>query len=95
MDPWELEDGTKIYLGGKVEGDSFEAKRIRGDFADVRRGVNVSSGWGPLPSHEPLNLNTPHLVDCYLREEYQVQSGPQVEYPKLKPPAESHPGRLY
>jgi hypothetical protein len=95
VDLWELEDGTKVYLGGKVEGDSFEARRLRSEFAEVRRGVNVGSGWGPLPSDEPLNLDTPHLLDSYLRDGYQLKSWPTVIYPKLTPPAESHPGRLY
>lgn len=96
MEPWILKDGTKVHLGGRVEGDSLCARGIRLEFEDLRD-RRISSGFGPIPHEEPLDVSVPHLLDYWLRHQpaFDVVSGPSVEYPELEPRPAPPPGCVY
>lgn len=81
MQPWILSDGTKVYLGGNVSGDSLLAECVRDKMAAAKAG-EVSSGFGAQPHIDALDVTVPHLLDQYLRHRYDVTSGPDVEYQK-------------
>lgn len=88
MEPWVLKDGTKLWLGGKVEGEGDYAYELR-ERIDLARTRGITSGW--LPGYEEmLDVNVPHLVDYWLREclNFPVVSGPAVEYPREESPGD-------
>lgn len=93
MEPWVFEDGTRVWLGGKVAGGSDVAAELRERIALARSSGLVSSGYGLIPSCEPLDVNVPHLMDHWLRSfrRLSVVSGPAVEYPPTEPADGSGP----
>jgi hypothetical protein len=91
---WTLSDGTIVSLGGRVRGDSSLAEFLRGVMGDARKG-RISSGYGVCPHYETLDVGVPHLLDFWLRENANVTSGPDVEYPKHDPRPEPTPGSVY
>lgn len=96
MEPWVFEDGTRVWLGGRVEGDSGLAKSIRVSFRLLTEGTPIGSGWGRYPSQDILDVRVPHLLDCWLRDKRRViVSAPEVEYPEMAPQARFRTGVVY
>jgi hypothetical protein len=69
---WRFSDGTVVELGGKVEGPSLFAQRLRAEIADAEAGepgalqVHI---W-PQPSEaKPVDLNDTALVHAWLTRE--------------------------
>ena len=89
MEPWNLSDGTKVYLGGKVEGDSGVAEWVR---KELGRAITepVCSWYGAAPHYKRLDVGVPHLLDAFLRFTWEVSSAPDfdrpIEEPRLAPP---------
>jgi hypothetical protein len=94
MENWILNDGTEVALGGSVVGDSEFSKLVRDIIANAKSG-NVSSRYGASPDFEALDVNVPHLLDCFLRFEFEVVSGPSVNYPNSEPRPVLAPGSVY
>ena len=94
MDPWILSDGTKVYLGGKVEGDSFTAKRVRDELSAAKR-EPVNSCYGPPPHCPRLDVDAPHLLDAFLRVLARVKSAPEFEKPSAEPRPVLPDGAVY
>lgn len=94
MDPWVLSDGTEISLGGNVSGDSLVAEFARRDMRDAKDG-NVCSNYGAQPHVADLDIDVPHLMDHYIRNRYDVASGPDVEYPTEEPRPDPPEGAVY
>lgn len=86
MEPWVCGDGSRIWLGGRVDGDGPVAVVARQVFVLVRSGDLIGSGYGAEPETEPLDLDVPHLLDAWVRMQAdEVVSAPVVEYPTLDP----------
>lgn len=85
-------------MGGGVSGDSDFAGLVRVAMRTAKSKSGVSSGYGPQPHSVALDVNTPHLMDSYLRshfDEMPIISGPNVEYPKTAPRPAPPPGCVY
>jgi hypothetical protein len=72
---WRFSDGTTVELGGKVEGPSLFAQRLRAEIADAEDGVPgalLVHIW-PQPS-EPrrVDLNDAPLVHAWLQREVDL-----------------------
>jgi len=87
MEPWCFKDGTRVWLGGEVEGDSELAEFFRAQFERVRGGEELCSGFGASPEEERLQLEVPHLLDAWLRLHMGdwLVAAPEVEYPCVVP----------
>lgn len=64
---WRLSDGTTVELGGKVEGPTLLAQRLR---ALLEQGVRITIWPHPAPSLE-LDVNDPGLVNAWLDQELE------------------------
>jgi hypothetical protein len=96
MQPWILDDGTKVYLGGNVEGDSARADTARSIIRRVQAGERETSGFGAVPHEAKLDLDQPHLVDSWLRMEFgDVVSAPEFETPASEPRPDPPDGCVY
>lgn len=94
MDPWVLSDGTKVSLGGKVEGSSFTAQRLRGLMSALGTDpVYVNAGDAPFSVK--LDPELPHLLDSFLRESATVVSAPAFDRPAAKPRPAPPKGAVY
>jgi len=83
MDPWVFESGEKVWLGGRVDGDSILAACLRDEIRISREGNFVDSGYGAQPDSRRLDVDVPYLLDHWLRHcvMSQIVTGPVVEYP--------------
>jgi hypothetical protein len=96
MDPWVFSDGTKVWLGGKVEGDSDLAEEIRIGVALVRSGRRVNSGYGPDCGEALLDLGVDYIMDHWLRGlSGSIESAPKVVYPVQEPTSGEGPWLLH
>lgn len=96
MTPWILQGGEKVWLGGRVEGESPLATSLRDDIAFSKE-EELSSGFGAFPTTIPLDVNVPCLLDTWLRTTVGVVivESPEVEYPVDDPDAVSDPDVVY
>jgi hypothetical protein len=94
VDTWTLSDGTTVSLGGIVTGDSILAEVLRSEM-QTAKGGEKSSGYGAVPHIERLDVNVPYLLDYYLRDQYEVTSGPNVVYPQRVPRPAPPKGAVY
>lgn len=62
---WRFSDGTTVELGGKVEGATVLAQRLRADLKEPQQ-VRI---WPPPGGEVDLDLNDPALLDVRLRLE--------------------------
>lgn len=108
---WRFSDGTSVELGGKVEGPSLFAQRLRAQIADAAAGdarLAVHIWPQPSPAVE-VDLNDVALVHAWLTREIdllnridgivaRLRSKPE-SIPALPPPpwgdAPAEPGRVY
>jgi hypothetical protein len=97
MDPWVLSDGTKVYLGGRVEGQGEFAPVVRLAVRTVASGERLTSYWGPVPHEARLNFDEPHLVNSWLRAEFgaDLVSAPEFDQPTAEPRPPEPPGAVY
>lgn len=100
MDPWVFSDGTKVYLGGKVSGESFFSSSLRTAFSFHRSGRDrLVTSFGTPPDCEVLDLDVPHLLDSWLRGTYpspiELVSSPKFETPSIDPGPEPSEQRIY
>ena len=65
---WTLSDGTTVELGGKVEGDSVVAQRLR---YLVERGGSRVSIWPPPGGDVELDPDDAALLDAWLTAELE------------------------
>lgn len=94
MEPWILSDGTKVYLGGGVEGDSSLAEWVHAELQQAKTEA-VNSHFGPSPHEEALEVSVPYLLDAFLRFNWDVVSAPEFETPKGYPRPDPPPGCVY
>lgn len=94
MNPWILDDGTKVYLGGNVEGDTELARWVRVELR-VAKTEMVNSHFGPSPHEEVLDVSVPHLLDAFLRFTWTVVSAPGFETPASEPRPDPPDGCVY
>jgi hypothetical protein len=64
---WRFSDGTTVELGGKVEGATLHAQRLR---EQLERGVRVSI-WPPPGGDVDLDVNDPALVNAWLDQDLE------------------------
>lgn len=64
---WRFSDGTTVELGGKVEGATLHAQRLRDE---IERGVRVSI-WPPPDGDVALDVNDPALVNAWLDQDLE------------------------
>jgi hypothetical protein len=96
MQPWVFSDGTKVWLGGKVEGDSDLAEEVRIVVKLTRTRGRVNSGYGPPCGEELLDPDVDYLMDFWLRSlSAIVVSAPHVVYPEQVPAVGGDTSRLY
>ncbi len=94
MATWTLSDGTKLRTGGKVEGHSALAQRLRERAQAVRAGTAVWISTSPPPGGlAPLNLDDDVHLDCWVRDVafgfgVVVESAPEMPRPRLPRPAD-------
>lgn len=86
MNKWHISDGTKVSLGGNVEGKTAFADGLRRDVKDVEAGHPRSVQSLPPPGTERLNLDDAWHVDCWVRDEATRNglitiTGPEVVAP--------------
>jgi hypothetical protein len=65
---WRFSDGTTVELGGKVEGPTLLAQRLR---ERLERGVRVRI-WAPPESAVDLDANDAAQVEAWLRDELRT-----------------------
>ncbi|HET6498909.1 MAG TPA: hypothetical protein VFH17_07660 [Coriobacteriia bacterium] len=96
MKPWILQGGEKVWLGGRVEGESPLATSLRDDIA-LSKEEELSSGFGAFPATASLDANVPYLLDSWLRSTVGVVvvESPEVEYPADDPDAVTDPDVIY
>lgn len=98
MEPWIFSDGTRVHLGGKVEGNSPFAMTLM-----LRLESNsehpMSSRWGVIGAEPLLDLSVPYLLDAWLRHavtnEVTLKSAPEFELPVLSEPSDDGVVRVY
>jgi hypothetical protein len=61
---WKFSDGTTVELGGKVEGATLLAQRLRSQLAEPQS-VGI---WPPPCGYVALDLDDPALLNRYLRD---------------------------
>jgi hypothetical protein len=93
-------DGTKVYLGGRVTGDSKLADDLRLEIAESKKpGGRISSGYGPANSRESLDLEVPYLLDSWLRRgapfHVEVSDAPEFAVPDIDPGLEPKVRTIY
>lgn len=70
MTHWELSDGTVVHLGGKVEGGSPLAAKLRTAANDAKAGAPDLLCIGPQPGYrELLDLDNAQLVNVWVRQQ--------------------------
>jgi hypothetical protein len=85
MNTWELSDGTKVHLGGKVEGVSLLAEFLRRGAAEAEEGHGPRIYDEPLPSESvPVDMSNARHVDIWVNDAAHcmgaiVVSAPAVE----------------
>lgn len=94
FDCWTLRDGTRVHIGGAVDGVSATADYLRHIFAVSKREY-VCSEYGFVNQLRRLDITVPYLLDSYLRKNFDVKSGPRVKYPTVSVPAKSRRGVVY
>ena len=62
---WTFSDGTTVELGGRVEGPTLLAQRLR---AELRRGPNVQI-WAHPSEPRAVDPQDPALLEAWLRKE--------------------------
>lgn len=65
---WTLSDGTTVYLGGKVEGDTVCARQLRHDSQLAKAGTPPCVMTLPPPGHELLRLDDAWHVHCWVND---------------------------
>jgi hypothetical protein len=103
---WRFSDGTTVELGGKVEGPSLFAQRLRAQLADGDVAVHI---WPQPCASVSVDLNDAALVHAWLKQEIdllnriddvivKLRSKPE-NIPALPPPpwgdAPAEAGRVY
>lgn len=88
FDCWTLRDGTRVRIGGAVDGVSATADYLRNIFAVSKREY-VCSEYGFVNQLQRLDVTVSYLVDSYLRKNFDVTSGPRVKYPVVSVSAKS------
>lgn len=81
---WSLSDGSVVSLGGKVEGTSALADKLRLDAKQARAGYPRAVLSLPPPGSERLRLDDAWHVDCWVRDEAMrfnvyVTDAPEVQ----------------
>ncbi len=107
---WLLSDGTKVRLGGRVEGDGPAAVKLRYDLDTLREGDEVAVpmfGWRGCAK---LDLNDIEIVHYWIMNKIRFAKATIVSAPELPAstpePGETHessrrsspphvPGRVY
>lgn len=86
---WTLSDGTVVYLGGKVEGTSALAKKLRRDAKNAKAGEPRMVMTLPTPGSERLKLDDAWHINCWVRDEAAVFHVTVVSAPlDIEAPAE-------
>jgi hypothetical protein len=68
---WRFSDGTTVELGGKVEGPSLFAQRLRAQLADGDIAVHI---WPQPCASVSVDLNDPALVHAWLKQEIDLRN---------------------
>jgi hypothetical protein len=87
---WTFDDGTTVELGGRIEGSSDFAKRLRVGVALVGHGDPPEVDVDVLPGGSvPLDLSDASIVDSWLTEEARFHRRVLVGRPEV-PARRSH-----
>lgn len=85
---WLLSDGTKVHLGGKVEGSTSLADKFREDAKRAKAGYPRAVCSLPSPGTERLDLTNAWHLDCWVRDEADRARALVIDAPEVKAPAE-------
>jgi hypothetical protein len=94
---WRFSDGTQLFLGGIVLGDSPFARALKLDIEALEMGREVHV-YVAAPEYRPLSLNIAYLVDLWSRalaSRFKVKVVDSFEFRKPPGSFESVPGRMY
>lgn len=81
---WELSDGTRVHLGGRVEGESFLAKFLRRDMSKGPKGPLVYPDAMPSPG-VTLDVNDPWHVNSLVTDVARCRGVAVVSAPHVEP----------
>lgn len=91
MTTWELSDGTKVHLGGKVEGESTLALLLRQESEDARDGRPPSVFLEPMPcAPTPMDMDNAQHVNQWVRNTARCLRVAVLSAPDV-PPIEGEP----
>lgn len=83
---WRFADGTEVQLGGKVEGQSKLARRLREQLELLPEGRARDVPLDPEPAGgERLVLSSPYHIDAWCRDWGRILGVELAEAPELPP----------